>query len=388
MSYKDKLVFSFHVPTKIVFGTGALKDVTKEMDGLKMGRALVVTDVGLKESPMVQSLMSILGKRAAALYGEAIPDSSVEVVKNGFDAYQSSGAEGIISLGGGSSMDTAKAVAILAKKGGKDLREFFGLNKVAEPLVPHIAIPTTSGTASEVTMFATIKDHQSKVKNLISDPNLIPPVAILDPQLTAGLPPMLTAATGMDALSHAIESLHARFYEPISDGLAYQAVRLIVQYLPRCLEKGDDLEARGMQALASSMAGMAFQNALVGCVHGIAHALGGMFGVHHGLANAILLPHGMRFNLPMSAPRYRHAAEAFGISTQGKTDAEIAELTIQAVEQLVARTGLPRRLSEVKIPKESFPALAKLAVSDPGMKSNLRRVTDPQEIIPVLEAAW
>jgi alcohol dehydrogenase len=388
MSYKDRLAFNFHVPTKIVFGAGVLKDILKEMDGLRMGRALVVTDSGLKGSPMVQSLMTILGKRAAALYGEAIPDSSIEVVKKGFDAYQASGADGIISLGGGSSMDTAKGIAILAKKGGKDLREFFGLNKVAEPLAPHIAVPTTSGTASEVTMFATIKDHQSKVKNLISDPNLIPPVAILDPELTAGLPPFLTAATGMDALSHAIESLHARFYEPISDGLAYQAARLIVQYLPRCLEKGDDLEARGMQALASSMAGMAFQNALVGCAHGIAHALGGMFGVHHGLANAILLSHGMRFNLPLSAPRYRHVAEAFGIPAQGKTDMEIAELTIQAVEQFVAKTGLPRRLSEVKIPKESFPALAKLAVNDPGMKSNMRRVTDPQELLPVLEAAW
>ena len=388
MSYKDRLAFSFHIPTKIVFGAGALKDIAKEMDALKMGRALVVTDVGLKASPMVQSLMAILGKRAAALYGEAIPDSSVEVVKKGLDAYQASGAEGVISLGGGSSMDTAKGIAILAKKGKKDLREFFGLSKVGEPIVPHIAVPTTSGTASEVTMFATIKDHESKVKNLISDPSLIPPVAILDPEMTAGLPPMLTAATGMDALSHAIESLHARYYEPISDGLAYQAARLIFQYLPRCLEKGDDLEARGMQAIASSMAGMAFQNALVGCAHGLAHALGGMFGLHHGLANAILLSHGMRFNLPLSAPRYRYVAEAFGLSTQGKTDAEIAELTIQAVDQFVAKTGLPRRLSEVKIPKESFPAVAKLAVNDPGMKSNMRRVTDPQELIPVLEAAW
>jgi alcohol dehydrogenase class IV len=143
-----------------------------------------------------------------------------------------------------------------------------------------------------------------------------------------------------------------------------------------------------MQAIASSMAGMAFQNALVGCAHGIAHALGGMFGVHHGLANAILLAHGMRFNLPMSAPRYRHVAEAFGIPVQGKTDAAIAELTIRAVEDFVGKTGLPRRLSEINIPKESFPALAKMAVNDPGMKSNMRRVTDPQEIIPVLEAAW
>jgi alcohol dehydrogenase len=237
-------------------------------------------------------------------------------------------------------------------------------------------------------MFATINDPVSKVKNLISDPHLIPPVAVLDPQLTAGLPPMMTAATGMDALSHAIESIHARFYEPISDGLACQAIRLIVTYLPRCLEKGDDLEARGMQAIASTMAGMAFQNALVGCAHGIAHALGGRFGVHHGLANAILLPHAIRFNLPVCASRYRQAAEAFGLDIRAKTDPEIGEMLAQAVADFARKTGLPQKLSAIQIPKESFLDLAKIAVNDPGMKSNIRRVTDPQEIIPVLEAAW
>jgi alcohol dehydrogenase len=387
MPYKDRFSFNYYLPTRIVFGAGELKNVSREMDSLKIKKALVVTDAGLKDSPMVKSLLSGLADRGA-LFGEAIPDSSIEVVAKGAEAYRAAGADGIISIGGGSSMDTAKGVGILAKKGGGDLRGYFGLSKVGEPIVPHIAIPTTSGTASEVSMFATIKDRVSKVKNLISDPHLIPPVAILDPQLTAGLPPMMTAATGMDALSHAIESVHARFYEPISDGLAYQAIRLIVTYLPRCLEKGDDLEARGMQAIASTMAGMAFQNALVGCAHGIAHALGGMFGVHHGLANAILLPHAIRFNMPVCASRYRQVAEAFGLDIRGKSDLEISEMLAQAVWEFTRKTGLPQKLSEIQIPKESFPDLAKIAVNDPGMKSNLRRVTDPQELIPVLEAAW
>jgi alcohol dehydrogenase class IV len=387
MPYKDRFSFNYYLPTRIVFGAGELKNISREMDSLGMNKALVVTDRGLKDSPMVKSLMDGLGNRGA-LYGEAIPDSSAEVVAKGVETYRAAGVNGIISIGGGSSMDTAKGIGILAKKEGKSLKEFFGIGRVGEPIAPHIAVPTTSGTASEVSMFATIKDHVSKVKNLISDPHLIPPVAILDPQLTAGLPPMMTAATGMDALSHAIESFHARFYEPISDGLAYQAIRLIVRYLPRCLEKGDDLEARGMQAIASTMAGMAFQNALVGCVHGMAHALGALFGVHHGLANAILLPHGMRFNLPESAPRYRQVAEAFGISVQGKSDGEFAEEAIQAVDEFAAGTGLPRKLSAIQIPKDSFPELARIAVNDPGMKSNIRKVTDPQEIIPVLEAAW
>jgi alcohol dehydrogenase len=189
-------------------------------------------------------------------------------------------------------------------------------------------------------------------------------------------------------MSHGIESLHARFYEPIADGLASQAIRLIVQYLPVCLQKPDDVEARGMLAIASTLGGMAFQNALVGCVHGMAHALGGMYGLHHGLANSILLPHGMRFNLPVSAPRYRQIAEAFGLEVTGKSDAQIGEMAVQAVEEFTKKTGLPQKLSQVNIPRENMLEVAKLALGDPGMKSNLRRVTDPQEIVPVLLAAW
>jgi len=388
MIYKDRLTFNFHIPTKIVFGAGSLKEAVKEMDGLKIKKALVVTDGTLKDSSMVKTLMEALGGRAAGLFPEAIPDSSFQVVSRGAGVFREKNADGIISIGGGSSMDTAKAIGVLAKKRKEDLREFVGIGKIGEPIVPHIAIPTTSGTASEVTQFATIKDHEAKEKRLLSDPGLIPPVAILDPLLTVSLPPQMTAATAMDAMSHGIESFHARFYEPIADGLAHQAVRLIVQYLPICLQKPDDVEARGMLAIASTLGGMAFQNALVGCVHGMAHALGGMYGLHHGLANSILLPHGMRFNLPVSAPRYRQIAEAFGLDVKGKGDAQIGEMAVQAVEEFAKRTGLPQKLSQVNVPRENLLEVAKLALGDPGMKSNLRRVTDPQEIVPVLLAAW
>lgn len=388
MKYKDPFNFTFHLPTKIIFGEGALKEITKEMDSLGMRKALVVTDRMLKDSPMVNTLLDYLGERLAGLYAEAIPDSSLSIVNRGAEAFAEKGADGLISLGGGSTMDTAKAIGVLARKKRNDVREFLGFYKVKEPIVPHIAVPTTSGTASEVTMFATIKDHESQVKILMADPFLIPPVAIIDPLLTVGLPPQMTAATGMDALSHAVESFHARGYEPISDGLAYQAIRLIKEYLPRCVEKGEDVEARGMQAIASTMAGMAFQNALVGCTHAMAHALGGMYGLHHGLANAILLPYGMRFNMPVSAPRYRQVCEAFGLDVQGKTDQEVGDLAIKAVEELAGRLGLPRRLAEVNIPQENLEEVAKLAVADPAMRSNLRKVTDAKEILPVLLAAW
>jgi alcohol dehydrogenase class IV len=388
MTYKDGLAFSFHIPTKIVFGVNSLKDVVKEMDGLKMEKALVVTDGTLKDSPMVKTLMETLGNRAAGLFGEVIPDSSFQVVSRGAGVFREKGADGLISIGGGSSMDTAKAIGVLAKKGKEDLREFVGIGKIGEPIVPHIAVPTTSGTASEVTQFATVKDHEGREKRLLSDPGLIPPVAILDPLLTVSLPAQMTAATAMDAMSHGIESVHARYYEPVADALAYQAIRLIVQYLPVCLQKPDDLEARGMLAIASTLGGMAFQNALVGCVHGMAHALGGMYGLHHGLANSILLPHGMRFNMPLSAPRYRQVAEAFGLDVKGRSDAQVGEMTVQAVEVFTKNTGLPQKLSQVNIPRENMLEVAKLALGDPGMKSNLRRVTDPQEIVSVLLAAW
>lgn len=388
MTYKERFSFIFHTPTKIVFGAGAHREAVKEMDGLRIRKALVVTDVTLKDSGMVKSLLDSLGDRSAGLFPEAIPDSSFQVVSRGAVVFREKGADGLISIGGGSSMDTAKAIGILAKKRKDDLREFIGIDKVGEHIIPHIAIPTTSGTASEVTMFATIKDHEAREKKLLSDPHLIPPVAILDPMVTVSLPPQMTAATAMDAMSHAIESFHARGYEPITDGLAQQAIRLVVQYLPRCLEKGDDLEARGMLAIASTMGGMAFQNALVGCVHGMAHALGGMFGLHHGLANSILLSHGMRFNMPVSAPRYRLVGEAFGLDPRGKSDTQIGEMCVQAIEQFTGKIGLPRRLSEVNIPRESLGEVARLAVNDPGMKSNIRRVKDPQEILPVLQGAW
>jgi alcohol dehydrogenase class IV len=388
MTYKDRLSFNFHIPTKIVFGSGSLKEAVKEMDGLGMEKALVVTDGTLKDSSMVKALMEVLGERSVGLFPEAIPDSSFQVVSRGAGVFREKGADGLISIGGGSSMDTAKAIGVLAKKGKEDLREFVGIGKIGERIVPHIAVPTTSGTASEVTQFATIKDHEAREKKLLSDPGLIPPVAILDPMLTVSLPPQMTAATAMDAMSHGIESFHARFYEPIADALAYQAVRLIVQYLPVCLQKPEDLEARGMLAIASTLGGMAFQNALVGCVHGMAHALGGMYGLHHGLANSILLPHGMRFNMPVSASRYRQVAEAFGLGVTGKSDAQIGEMTVQAVEEFAKKTGLPQKLSQVNIPRENMLQVAKLALGDPGMKSNLRRVTDPQEIVPVLLAAW
>jgi len=388
MTYKDRFTFNFHVPTKIVFGSGALKEAPKEMTALGMRKALVVTDLTLKDSAMVKSLLDAVGERCAGLFPEAIPDSSFQVVSRGARTFREKGADGIISIGGGSSMDTAKTIAVLAKTGKDDVREFVGIGKVGGPIVPHIAIPTTSGTASEVSQFATIKDHEAKEKRLISDPNLIPPVAILDPMATVSLPPQMTSATAMDAMSHAIESLHARGYEPITDGLAQKAVRLIVQYLPRCLEKGDDVESRGMLAIASTMAGMAFQNALVGCVHGMAHALGGMFGLHHGLANSILLPHGMRFNLPVSAARYREVGEAFSLDLKGKSDNQIGEMAIQAVEEFTRKTGLPQKLSQVNIPRESLAEVARLAVADMAMRSNIRKVTDPQEIVQVLLAAW
>jgi len=388
MTYKDRFTFNFHVPTKIVFGAGAHKEAVKEMDGLGMHKALVVTDVTLKDSAMVKSLLDALGERCAGLFPEAIPDSSFQVVSWGARVFREKGADGIISIGGGSSMDTAKTIGVLAKTGKDDVSEFVGIGKVAGPIVPHIAIPTTSGTASEVSQFATIKDHEAKEKRLMSDPHLIPPVAILDPLVTVSLPPQMTAATAMDAMSHAIESFHARGYEPIADGLAQKAVRLIVRYLPRCLEKGDDVEARGMLAIASTMAGMAFQNALVGCVHGMAHALGGIFGLHHGLANSILLPHGMRFNLPVSAARYREAGEAFSLDLRGKDDNQVGEMAIQAVEEFARKTGLPQKLSQVNIPRESLAEVARLAVADMAMRSNIRKVADPQEIVQVLLAAW
>lgn len=268
------------------------------------------------------------------------------------------------------------------------MQDYSGFQLLSRPQTPHIAVPTTAGTGSEVTYAAVVKDWENNEKILFCDNHIIPRVAILDPLLTAGLPPPLTASTGIDALTHAIEALHALQAEPIADAMALQAIRLITAYLPRCVANGDDLFARGQQQIAALMAGVAFSNAQLGLVHAMAHSLGALFNVPHGLANSLLLPHVMLYNLESCAERYLLVAEAMGLATAGLDEEGAARLAVNAVQELTRKIGLPQRLREAGVPEEGLAEAAELSLSDGSIIYNPRPVFEADEVLALFREAW
>lgn len=388
MQYNEKLQFIYTNPTKIVFGKGAVKEVGYEAEKLGGSRALVVTDSDLAKTDLVERVKKFLGKRCAGVFAEVVQDTGVHIVDKGAAYGKSIGADLVVSVGGGSSIDTGKGIAILLKEGGK-LHDYAAqFNALTRPQTPHIVIPTTAGTGSEVTYAAVIKDHERKQKLLVVDYNIIPNVGILDPEMTAGMTPRLTAATGMDALTHAIEAIHSAQCEPISDAMALHAIRLIHTYLPVAVARGGDLLARGQMLIAACIAGVAFSNAQVGVVHALAHSVGARCGVPHGVANSILLPHGMSFNKDTCPDRYALVAEALGISRAGITDEEASSRAIEEIRRFSASIGLPKRLREVGVPKEILRELAELSLYDGSLVYNPKPAFDADLLEKILEEAW
>jgi alcohol dehydrogenase len=250
-----------------------------------------------------------------------------------------------------------------------------------------IAVPTTAGTGSEVTAFAVIRDEDADLKVSFASPFLVPSVAVLDPALTASLPPRLTAATGMDALSHAIETYVATENNPLSDSLALHAIDLISNHLRDAVRNGGDVEARGQLLIASCMAGIAFSNSFLGAVHALSHAVGGKFAVHHGTLNALFLPHVMRYNSSYAADRYVRIAKALGVNAGGRSNEEVIADGIAAVHTLVAECNLPTTLREVGVPEETLEELAAIALVDGTIYHNPRVATE-EELLGILREAW
>ena len=388
MAYDASLSFIYMNTTRVVFGPGCSRDVKEEVRALGCSRALVVTDSVLAKSTDVPSrIEKSLGDACAGVYSDVVPDSGVHLVDAGAAFARERGADCIVSVGGGSAIDTAKGIAIVLKEGGS-LRDYEGFQVLKRKATPHVAIPTTAGTGSEVTYVAVIKDHEAHQKLLFGDYNIIPDTALLDPELTVGLPRGLTAATGMDAMSHAVESIHSQQNEPIADGLALHAIRLIREFLPRAVDDGKDLVARGQMLIASNMAGTAFSNAQVGLVHAIAHTIGARHGVHHGLANSILMPHVVRFNAAEIAGAYRPVAEALGFQVAGVSDEACAEEAARLLSALAARTGLPLTLSSQGVPESALPELAEATLADASIIYNGRAVLGADEVLEVLKAAF
>lgn len=388
MNYDNDLSFIFVNPTRVVFGNDAHREVKLELLAAGGSKALLVTDDQLLENTDIpKRVQEVLKDACVGVFSDVPPDSGVHVVNKGAEMARELGADSVVSVGGGSPIDTAKGIAIVMTEGGS-LRDYEGFQMLSRPQAPHVAIPTTAGTGSEVTYVAVIKDHEAKQKLLFGDHNIIPNAALLDPTLTVGLPKQLTAATGMDALSHALEALHSQQREPISDGLALHAIRLIAQFLPLAVENGDDLAVRGQVLLASNMAGTAFSNAQVGLVHAMAHTVGAHYGIHHGLANALFMPHVIRFNAEECAPCYRPVAEALGVDVRGCSDDEAAGLAADAIAELSVKVGLPTTLSEVGVPKDALEMLSDATLNDGAIVYNARAVWEAKEVLAVYEAAF
>ncbi len=387
MQYNRDLAFEYNSPTKIIFGENSVKEIGLEVDSLGGSKALVVTDRGIIEAGLAEKVEKALGRRYAGTYDQCIPDSGFHLVDEGATFAHEKGADILVSVGGGSVIDTAKGMAVVMKEGGK-LSDYRGVQVLSRPQTPHVVVPTTAGSGSEVTWFAVIKDWERNIKEAFVDVHIIPDKAILDPTMVADLPPHLTAGPGMDSLSHAVEAIHSLQRQPIIDGLALQAVRLVMENLPRCVEKGDDLVSRGQQQLAATMAGIAFGNSQPGLVHAMAHPVGALFKVPHGVANAILLPHVMLFNMPECADRYKLLARAMGLDVRLLSNEEAGRAAVEAIRNLAAKIGLPQKLREVDVPEEGLVEAADYSMADGSIVYNPRLVSDKEEVLEVYRAAW
>lgn len=381
--------FEFQTRTKTIFGAGTLSEVSKEAARLGGRKVFIVTGSTAKKLGMLKRIEESLETEGIKVVGtleDIPPNSDVEIVEKGYQSAKSSGTDLLLTIGGGSIIDTAKGMNILLTEGGNLLEDHQGTYLLRRPLKPLIAIPTTAGSGSEATFATVIRDNQQKLKISFISPYIAPDVAILDPELTLSMPAKLTASTGMDALCHAIESIHSLQNEPVADGLALHAIRLISQNLKEATKNGKNLEARSNMLIASNMAGLAFSNALVGAVHAMAHACGGLCEVPHGIANAILLPYGMEYNLDYCPDRYALVAKAWGLETKGLSDKSAAKAVIEAIKSLTKELGLPQKLSEVGVKEEDIGKLAEDAISDGSIYNNPREATE-EEIAEVLKKA-
>lgn len=385
--------FSFQIKTRCLFGPGQLEDLGDALEGLPARRYLVVTDrvlAGLGFVDRIRDALKGSEVEIGAVYDGVEPNSETSLVEAGAKLGKDSQCDGVLGLGGGSSMDTAKAIAILLAHEGS-LLDFEGAQILPGPVAPLVAIPTTAGTGSEVTNVSVVFDQASQRKVTFLDDHLFPDLAVLDPDLTRNLPPRLAAATGMDAITHAVEAYIDLQHSPFSDALAQKALELLVPNLPKVVARGaQEDEARAAVLTGATLAGIAFTHSMVGVVHGMSHALGALHHCPHGEANAVMLTHGLRYNLEAAGDRIAHLARAFEVCPTGEPKAD-AEAVIRALEDLRAKlhelSGLPRNLSDLKVPSEGLEAVAEKAMEDGSMLYNPRPVEEA-EVLELLRGAF
>lgn len=360
------------------FGPGARKELPSIIDRLGYKKALVVTDKGLVKFGVVKKVTDVLDgiKFPYEIYDDVKPNPTVTNVKNGVKAFAASGADCLIAIGGGSSMDTAKGIGIVTNNPEfSDVVSLEGTAPTKHKTVPIIALPTTAGTAAETTINYVIIDEVKQKKMVCVDPNDIPAVAVIDAELMYSLPKGLTAATGMDALTHAIEGLITKAAWELSDMFEVKAIEMIHKYLELAVFEPTNPVGRNGMAVAQYVAGMAFSNVGLGVVHGMAHPMGALFDVPHGVANALLLPTIMRFNAPAALSKYVEIAKAMEAYKDGMTEEQAAEAACDAVQALAIKVGIPQHLTELGIEEKDIPALAAQAIEDVCTPGNPREVT-------------
>ncbi len=375
------------LPSTNLIGSGCLQQALDIIQGQGFQKALIVTDAVLNKIGVVSNVQTLLQERniATAIYDGTQPNPTIQNVEEGLDLLVDNDCDLILSIGGGSPHDCAKGIALLATNGGK-IKDYEGINIAQNAAFPLVSINTTAGTASEMTMFSVITDEERAIKMAIIDQKVTPMISVNDPKLMLAMPESLTAATGMDALTHAVEAYVSIAANPITDAVALKAIGMITKYLPICVHSGDDLHAREQMAYAQFMAGMAFNNALLGYVHAMAHQLGASYHLPHGVCNAVLLPHVQRFNAEVCPDRLCDIAVEMGVDVRDLTPQEGAEAAITAIENLSRSINIPANLTELNVPKADLAKLAESTLLDVCCMTSPRQASQ-QEIEGIFEAA-
>jgi alcohol dehydrogenase class IV len=376
MISSDELELRKFVAPEIVFGQGARYMAGRYAKNFGARKVLLVSDPGVIAAGWTQQVMDSLESEniAHVLFSEVTSNPRAEEVMAGAEIYKQEKCDVILVVGGGSPIDCAKGIGIVSSN-HKHILEFLGIDNVPIPGPPLICIPTTAGSAADISQFAIITDLQQKIKTTIISKAMVPDLSLIDPETTTTMDAELTGYTGLDVMVHAMEAYVSTAHSPLTDVHALEAIRLVYEYLPQVVEQPDNLEIRNKMMLASTHAGLAFSNASLGTIHAMSHSLSGLFDLPHGLVNALLLETVVSFNFQAVAERYQTIGRALGLNLQGKDAAEIKCLLLSELKQLRIKGGVDRTLSDYGVCIANIPELARKAMEDCCMVTNPRETT-------------
>lgn len=368
--------FRYEIPTIIEYGNQSITKVAEHIEYFKGSKVLIVCDPGVLQAGIVSKIEEPLkaSNIPYTVFSDIEAEANIESVENGQKIGEENHCDIVIGAGGGSALDTAKAIGLMLNNSGH-IRDYVGINLVPNPSVPVIAVPTTAGTGSEITIWSVLSDKKNKAKLSVGSVYNCPNLALIDPDLTLSLPPHITAATGMDALTHALESFVNKATQPISEGLSIQAMRMIANNLRLSVIQGENKEARSNMLLASTIAAMAFNSTRLGLAHALAIPLGAHFKIPHGTVNAILLPEVMKFNIIGNQSKFVEIASIFGEKTEGLSEREAAEKSVEAIRELKEDVGINQTLSDYGVKEEHLDFIVEEAMKSGNVPVNPRKPT-------------